>query len=140
MGLLDGLLLQGIIPAGKLLFGKRDPYPDGSPSYEWEPGALAASASIDMDPETQFPGARTYGPLDSIVCVNNDVVDIDMILNNKERYFVPAGVIQPVQGGIGIRAVRITNLDAGTAATAGQIVCRLRKLPKDINDLAREAY
>lgn len=139
MGILTDLLLSWGLPlAVKKL--QQDKYPEGSPPYEWEPGALAASASITITPDTQFPNSRTYGPLDTILIINNDVVDIDCIINGKENYYCPAGVITPISGDLGIRQVTITNLDSGTAATAGAIVCRLRKAPKNIDDVARGLF
>ena len=136
MGLVADLLLSWGIPLAVKKINQ-DKYPDGSPPYEYEPGALAASASVTITPDTQFPNSRTYGHLNSIVVINNDVVDIDVIINGKETYYCPAGVITPISGDLGIRQLTITNLDAGTAATAGAIVCRLRKAPRTMDDVAR---
>jgi hypothetical protein len=110
----------------------------GSPVYTWNVGAIPASGSVSIDPNVSFPRSRAYAPLDSIVVINNDVVDVQLTINGKETFYIPAGAIQPVSGELGLTHLTLTNLDAGTPVSAGKIYANLQKSPKDIDDLARE--
>ena len=121
------------------LLGTRGKYlKEESPLYTWNVGAIAAAGSVSIDPSRTFPASRKYAPLNSIVVINNDVVDIQLTINGKEVLYIPAGAIQPVAGDLGITHLTITNLDAGTAVTAGKVYANLQRSAADINDLARE--
>jgi hypothetical protein len=136
MGILTDLAVSILGPAVTLA-GFKTKDKQGSPVWTWNVGAIAASASVSIDPGKQFPASRAWAPLDSIVVTNNDVVDVLLTINGTETYYIPAGTIQPVSGDIGLNHLTITNLNAGTAVTAGAIYANLQKAPKDINDLAR---
>ncbi len=139
MGLIDMLVsLAAPLVVRKL---QQEKYPEGSPPYEYEPSALAAGASEIITPDTRFPNSRTYGVLDTCVVINNDVVDLDITINGaKENYYCPAGTVTPISGDLGIRQLKVTNLDGATAITAGSVVLRLRKAPKNIDDVARDLF
>ncbi|MAH49533.1 hypothetical protein CMI37_27170 [Candidatus Pacearchaeota archaeon] len=115
---------------------------EGSPKYHWDVTALAAGASEGFDLNTQFPLSKKYSPLDTILVINNDGVDISVALNGAggDLLIIPAGVIrQAGRDEIGaITRLLITNLDGAAAVTAGLIDIELWRSPEDVNSLARD--
>lgn len=133
MGILD---LLTVIPEAVPLFQKsrqsdRDKriLREGSPTYTWTPGSIAASARLAIYLDTEFPDSRKYAPLDKVEIINNDAVDLDIIINASETWHCPAGTIRKIEGGIGIRHCEIFNLDAATATTQYKVVLRFQRAP-----------
>ena len=117
---------------------------EGSPKYHYDVPAIAASAYLDFDVETQFPRAQKYAPLDSCLIINNDVVDIAIDFNGQggnNYYLIPAGVIRQINRDElpAIWQLRIYNLDAVNAITVNTIDIELWRSPEDADSVARRS-
>lgn len=114
---------------------------EGSPKFHYDVGVLAAGANVAFDIFSQYPLARKYEPLDTMVIINNDNVAISVRVNSDagDLYIVPAGAIRIVdKGELGaVRWVRITNLDAAIAVTANRIDIDFSKSAASVDELAR---
>lgn len=114
---------------------------DGSPKYHFDVSALAATATEGFDIATQFPRARKYEPLDTILIINNDVVDISVLVNGAggDLLIVPAGTIRrSTRDEVpAISRISVTNLDAGVAVTVNLIDIEIWRSPEDADSLAR---
>lgn len=114
---------------------------EGSPKYHFDVSALAAGAAEGFDIFTQFPRAQKYEPLDTILIINNDAVDISVQLNGAggDLLLVPSGVIRKAsRSEIGaIRRILITNLDGAAAITVNMIDIEIWRSPEDMDSLAR---
>lgn len=109
---------------------------EGSPTYEYSVGALAATATVEFDTDTEFPRSQKYAPLDTLTIINNDVVNIRVTLSGTRHWYVPAGVIVGIEREA-FRQVRIENLDAATPSTADAIRLAMRRAPEDADSMAR---
>jgi len=110
---------------------------EGSPYYTYEMGAIAATASLSIELDAQFPASKKYSPLDYCEIANNDVVDIYVYFNNEDRLPVYAGTIREVSNKP-IRTVRVDNRDAAVTSTSTAIVLTFRRDPVTIDDWARK--
>ena len=115
---------------------------EGSPKYHYDVPAIAAGANAGFDIWTQFPRAKKYDPIDTILIINNDAVNISVQLNGAggDLLNVPAGTIRRA-GRSEIEAIQrilVTNLDAAAAVTLGLIDIELWRSPENIDSLARD--
>jgi len=115
---------------------------DGSPKYHYDLAVIAAGVFVDFDIAETYPRARKYEPLDTMVIINNDAVDIGININGmgSDLYFViPAGVIRTIarEEVSAIWQVRITNLDAVSAVTVNMIDIEFSRSPEDADSIAR---
>jgi len=117
---------------------------EGSPHYRWNVTAIAAAAFDEFDISRTYPLARKYEPLDTMLIINNDAVNIEVNLNGMADagYIIPAGTIRkisPAECGA-FRKVRITNLDALAAVTVDLIDIDMWRSPADADSVARGQY
>ncbi|CAI82863.1 hypothetical protein [Dehalococcoides mccartyi] len=114
----------------------------GSPGYTWQPGATAASATAEINVETQFPLAQKYAPLDCIEIINNETANqITVSINGRptvaaKSWTLPAKTIRIVDDDLGICTVHMTN-NGGAITTAGSIIIKLKRKPLTEDMLAR---
>ena len=101
---------------------------EGSPPYVWIPAAIAAGAVAVIGVREQFPEARKYEPLDSLLIVNNEAANnITVTINGQDAHYVPAGTIDQIRGrGVALWHIAITN-DGGAVTTLGLIWLKLQK-------------
>ena len=115
---------------------------EGSPKYHYDLLAIAAGAIVEFDIETTYPQAMKYAPLDTILIINNDAVDIGLNINGmgSNLYFiVPAGVIRRISREelAAVHHIRVTNLDAVAAVTLNLIDFEIWRSPEDADSIAR---
>jgi len=115
---------------------------EGSPKYHYDVGVMAAGVFVEYDIDTQFPRARKYAPLDTMLVINNDAVDIGVQINGtgSDLYFiVPAGVIRQIsrEEVAAVYQVRITNLDGAAATVVNLIDIEQWRSPEDADSIAR---
>jgi len=114
---------------------------EGSPRYHYDVGAIAATAYTEIDIATYFPRAKKYEPLDTMVIINNDTVNIAVRLNglNGDVYICTAGTIRTItrEQTPAIWKMRITNLDAANAVTVNLIDIDIWRAPEDADSIAR---
>jgi len=112
---------------------------EGSPYYNWTPGAINAGASSAIHVQTQFPESRKYEPLDWLEIVNMEGVNtLTVQLNGNDQYVIPASSIRTISGkGIALWHIKVTN-NGAVATTAGKVVLSMRKEPVTIDDWARQ--
>jgi len=110
---------------------------EGSAYYTYQLQILAATASISIYPDTQFPLSRKYSPLDWLEITNNDAVDVTIRVNNRDSFVCPSKTIRKVVN-TPLRHITITNNDAAVATIANLVTLNLRKRPITVNDLARD--
>ena len=108
---------------------------DGSPNFYMTLGAIAAGAFQYVLVEDQFPKARKYQPMMSIVITNNSGENVDLQINGQDYAKLPAGVIwsdtdSPVW------SFKITNNDA-TNVLAGEISVNLSSPPMSQSEYTR---
>jgi hypothetical protein len=108
---------------------------DGSPNFYMTLGAINAGAFQYVLVEDQFPKARKYQPMMSIVITNNSGENIDLQINGQDYAKLPAGVIwsdtdSPVW------SFKITNNDA-TNVLAGEISVNLSSPPMSQSEYTR---
>ncbi len=104
---------------------------DGSDTYEYAAGVIAAGVTVWIDIAASFPRARTYFPLDSIEVINNSAQPIGLYLNSRSNVeVVPAYMIKPIAG----EPVNQFGLkNAGLVDTvAGEVLVHLKRLPPNI--------
>ena len=111
----------------------------GSPKYHYDVAALAAGAVAHVSVATQWTRAKKYEPLDSVIVINNDVVDISLLINGTDLYIVPAASIRQIsRDELGaIWHFRVTNLDTAAAITVDKVDIELWKAPADADSVAR---
>jgi len=109
---------------------------EGSPYYTWKVPVTAASATSVMNPESQFPEARKYFPLDWLEIANNDAVDLTLVINSAESIPVPAGTIRTIDN-LAVRFMAVTNDDPAAPSTLGKIIVTLQRQPLTIDKWAR---
>jgi len=114
---------------------------EGSPKYHYDLGAIAAAAYVEFDIERYFPRAHKYAPLDTMLVINNDAVNIGVTVNGSggDYFIIPAGTIRTVTRDEcpAIWQIRITNLDAAAAVTVNMIDLEFSRSPEDVNSIAR---
>ena len=108
---------------------------DGSPNFYMTLGAINAGAFQYVLVEDQFPKARKYQPMMSIVITNNSGENVDLQINGQDYAKLPAGDIwsdtdSPVW------AFKITNNDA-TNVLAGEISVNLSSPPMSQSEYTR---
>ena len=117
---------------------------EGSPKYHYDLAAIAAGAVAYIDMATDYPLARKYQPLDTILIINNDAVDISLTFNSpaSEPYIVPAGVIRRItKEEVGaIWNITVTNLDAVNPVVVNMIDFEISKSPEEATDIMRREW
>ena len=108
---------------------------DGSPNFFMNLGAIASGAFQYVLVDDQFPKARKYQPMMSIVITNNSGEALDLQINGQDYAKLPAGVIwsdtdSPVW------SFKITNNDAG-AVQAGEVSVNLSSPPMRQSEYTR---
>ena len=108
---------------------------DGSPNFYMTLGAINAGAFQYVLVEDQFPKARKYQPMMSIVITNNSGENVDLQIHGQDYAKLPAGVIwsdtdSPVW------SFKITNNDA-TNVAAGEISVNLSSPPMSQSEYTR---
>ena len=108
---------------------------DGSPNFYMTLGAINAGAFQYVLVEDQFPKARKYQPMMSIVITNNSGENVDLQINGQDYAKLPAGGIwsdtdSPVW------SFKITNNDA-TNVAAGEISVNLSSPPMSQSEYTR---
>jgi len=108
---------------------------DGSPNFYMTLGAIAAGASQYVLVEDQFPKARKYQPMMSIVITNQAGETVDLQINGQDYAKIPSGVIwsdtdSPVW------SFKITNNDA-TNVASGEISVNLASPPMSQSEYTR---
>lgn len=116
---------------------------EGSPRYHWDVTALAAGVYEEFDVATHFPRAKKYEPLDTMVIINNDAVDIEVLINglSGDAYVCIAGTIRTItrEQTPAIWQIRITNLHAVDAVTVNLIGIDIWRSPEDADSIARRS-
>lgn len=107
----------------------------GSPNFFMNLGAIASGAFQYVLVDDQFPKARKYQPMMSIVITNNSGEALDLQINGQDYAKLPAGVIwsdtdSPVW------SFKITNNDAG-AVQAGEVSVNLSSPPMSQSEYTR---
>ena len=108
---------------------------DGSPNFFMNLGAIASGAFQYVLVDDQFPKARKYQPMMSIVITNNSGEALDLQINGQDYAKLPAGVIwsdtdSPVW------SFKLTNNDAG-AVQAGEVSVNLSSPPMSQSEYTR---
>ena len=108
---------------------------DGSPNFYMTLGAIAAGAFQYVLVEDQFPKARKYQPMMSIVITNNSGENVDLQINGQDYAKLPAGVIW-TDTDAPVWSFKITNNDA-TNVGAGEISVNLSSPPMSQSEYTR---
>jgi hypothetical protein len=108
---------------------------DGSPNFYMTLGAIAAGASQYVLVEDQFPKARKYQPMMSIVITNQAGETVDLQINGQDYAKIPSGVIwsdtdSPVW------SFKVINNDS-TNVLAGEISVNLASPPMSQSEYTR---
>lgn len=111
---------------------------EGSEPFTWQVPVTAATTTSHIELAHQFPRCKKYLPLDFAEVVNNDVVDFTLVINGSITWPMPAGTIHIFKGDVHIWEVAMTNNDAATDSTLGKVYIIFRRLPKTVDDWARE--
>lgn len=109
---------------------------EGSPYYTYSMPALAASASVSIAMEQQFPDSRKYQPLDFLEITNNEAAnDLTIVINGTTSLSVPAGVIKVIKN-TAFWHVSLTN-NGALITTLGKVSLVFQKQSLTIDDYAR---
>tara|TARA_B100001123_G_C14903713_1_gene864910 strand:+ start:182 stop:580 length:399 start_codon:yes stop_codon:yes gene_type:complete len=108
---------------------------DGSPNFYMTLGAINAGAFQYVLVEDQFPKARKYQPMMSIVITNNSGENVDLQINGQDYAKLPAGVIW-TDTDSPVWSFKITNNDA-TNVAAGEISVNLSSPPMSQSEYTR---
>ena len=108
---------------------------DGSPNFYMTLGAINAGAFQYVLVENQFPKARKYQPMMSIVITNNSGENVDLQINGQDYAKLPAGVIW-TDTDSPVWSFKITNNDA-TNVGAGEISVNLSSPPMSQSEYTR---
>ena len=108
---------------------------DGSPNFYMSLGAINAGAFQYVLVENQFPKARKYQPMMSIVITNNSGENVDLQINGQDYAKLPAGVIW-TDTDSPVWSFKITNNDA-TNVGAGEISVNLSSPPMSQSEYTR---
>ena len=108
---------------------------DGSPNFYMTLGAINAGAFQYVLVENQFPKARKYQPMMSIVITNNSGENVDLQINGQDYAKLPAGVIW-TDTDSPVWSFKITNNDA-TNVAAGEISVNLSSPPMSQSEYTR---
>ena len=108
---------------------------DGSPNFYMTLGAINAGAFQYVLVEDQFPKARKYQPMMSIVITNNSGENVDLQINGQDYAKLPAGVIW-TDTDSPVWSFKIINNDATTVA-AGEISVNLSSPPMSQSEYTR---
>ena len=108
---------------------------DGSPNFFMNMVAIAAGAFQYVLVEDQFPKARKYQPMMSIVITNNSGENVDLQVNGQDYAKLPAGVIW-TDTESAIWSFKITNNDA-TNVAANEISVNLSSPPMSQSEYTR---
>jgi len=113
----------------------------GSPYYQIKPGVITAGAFSDYtyDSSSELVDAKKYAPLDYIEITNNDVVEIEIQINQKDKFYVAPSSIKRISNHP-IHHIRVRNLHASTSTTADKIVLLLQKEPYTTDKFVRSLY
>tara|TARA_R110002020_G_scaffold96187_1_gene230651 strand:- start:1339 stop:1662 length:324 start_codon:yes stop_codon:yes gene_type:complete len=98
-------------------------------------GAIAAGAFQYVLVEAQFPKARKYQPMMSIVITNNSGENVDLQINGQDYAKLPAGVIWSDTESA-VWSFKITNNDA-TNVAANEISVNLSSPPMSQSEYTR---
>lgn len=113
----------------------------GSPPFTVFVGALAAGAVQDYDLQTEndsgLTGTGDYLPLDYVEVTNDDVVPIYLIINQVDKFYIPAATIKKVSER-NIWRLAIQNVHASTTSTANKIVLVLQRKPLTVDTYMRK--
>lgn len=108
---------------------------DGTPNFYLSFGAINSGASQYVSVEDQWPKARKYQPLFSLVITNNSGEVVDLELNGQEYAKLPAGVIW-ASDNVPVWTFKITNNDS-TNVLAGEITANLSTPPMTQSEFTR---
>lgn len=108
---------------------------DGSPNFYMTLGAIAAGEFQYVLVEDQFPKARKYQPMMSIVITNNSDEDVDLQINGQDYAKLPAGVIW-TDTDSPVWSFKITNNDS-TNVASGEISVNLSSPPMSQSEYTR---
>ena len=108
---------------------------DGSPNFYMTLGAINAGAFQYVLVEDQFPKAREYQPMMSIVITNNSGENVDLQINGQDYARLPAGVIW-ADTESPIWSFKMTNNDA-TNVLSGEIAVNLSSPPMSQSEYTR---
>ena len=108
---------------------------DGSPNFYMSLGAINAGAFQYVLVEDQFPKARKYQPMMSIVITNNSGENVDLQVNGQDYAKLPSGVIW-TDTDSPVWSFKITNNDA-TNVGAGEISVNLSSPPMSQSEYTR---
>jgi len=104
---------------------------DGSETYEYTAGIIAAGTTTWVDVLASFPQARTFMPLDRIEVINNSAQQISLLLNSRSNAeAVPSYMIKPISRQP-VRQFGLRN-DGAVDTVAGDIIVHLRRLPPNV--------
>ena len=115
---------------------------EGSPRYHYDVPVIVAAAFVEFNCSQQFPLSRKYAPLDSMLVINTDAVDIAVLLNGAggDNFIVPAHTIRnitPADCAV-IGNVRITN-NGGVASIVNLIDIDIWREAETVDSLARRS-
>ena len=112
----------------------------GSPMYSLALDALAPGATKVFDlqsrSESALFGADKYLPLDFVEITNDDTVAVYLIINQVDKFYVPASTIKAIEDKH-IWNVAVQNLDATTATGANKIRLLLQRKPVTVDKYLR---
>ena len=108
---------------------------DGSPNFFMNLGAIAAGAFQYVLVEDQFPKARKYQPMMSIIITNNAGENVDLQINAQDYAKIPAGVIW-ADNNSPVWSFKITNNDT-TNVQANEISVNLSSPPMSQSEYTR---
>lgn len=108
---------------------------DGSPNFFMNLGAIAAGAFQYVLVEDQFPKARKYQPMMSMVLTNNSGEVVDLQINGQDYTRLPAGVIQSITD-VAIWSFKVSNNDS-TNVQASEISVNLQSPPMSQSEYTR---
>ena len=108
---------------------------DGSPNFYMTLGAINAGAFQYVLVEDQFPKARKYQPMMSIVITNNSGENVDLQITGQAYAKLPAGVIW-TDTDSPVWSFKIINNDAPNVA-AGEISVNLSSPPMSQSEYTR---
>lgn len=101
---------------------------------------IPISGQLIIGLEDDRPTWRNYLPFDSVQIMNQDAVDIDVCLNQRDDEIVrvPSGVIQKSYGTSGIWSLKVVNLSATTATVANKITLTFERQGMTTDNLSKK--
>jgi hypothetical protein len=113
---------------------------EGSEPFTWAVPVTAAGATSHIELARQFPRCKKYLPLDFAEVINNDTVDLTVTIKGNVTWIAPAATIHVFSGEAYIWEIAVTNNHALNPSTLNKLYIILRRLPKTVDDYAREQY